>query len=44
MCGNLEKNGSNYAVLSGASGEIKARFHTEDLGRLSRVTGVGVPV
>ena len=44
MCGYLEKNGRNYAVLSGASGEIKARFHTEDLGHLSRVTGVAVPV
>ena len=44
ICGYLDKNGSQYAVLSTANSEVKASFRAEDLGHLSRVTGVAVPV
>ena len=44
ICGYLDKNGSQYAVLSAANGGVKASLRAEDLGQLSRVTGVAVPV
>jgi hypothetical protein len=44
ICGYLDKSGSQYAVLSAANGGVKASFRVEDLGQLSRVTGVAVPV
>lgn len=44
ICGYLERNGSDYAMLSGAHGEIKASFRPEDFASLNRVTGVAVPV
>jgi hypothetical protein len=44
ICGYLDKNGSQYAVLSAANGGVKASFRAEDLGHLSRVSGVAVPV
>ena len=43
-CGYLDKNGSQYAVLSAANGGVKASLRVEDLRHLSRVTGVAVPV
>jgi len=44
ICGYLDKSGSQYAVLSAANGGVKASLRTEDLGQLSRVIGVAVPV
>lgn len=44
VCGHLERNGNQFALLSGSNGEVKASFHREDLCHLSRVTGVAVPV
>jgi hypothetical protein len=44
ICGYLERNGSDYAMLSGAHGQIKASFRPEDLASLNRVVGVAVPV
>ena len=44
ICGYLDKSGSQYAVLSAANGGVKASFRAEDLGNLSRVSGVAVPV
>jgi len=44
ICGYLERDGSHYAVLSGANGEIEATFHAKDLRHLSRVIGAAVPV
>ena len=44
ICGYLERDGDQYAVLSGANGGVKVSFRTEDLGHLRRVTGVAVPV
>lgn len=43
-CGYLERNGSQYALLSGANGPVKASFRAKDLDRLSRVCGVAVPL
>jgi hypothetical protein len=44
VCGYLERNGSDYAMLSGTPGQIKASFRSEDLASLNRVAGVAVPV
>jgi hypothetical protein len=44
VCGYLERNGSDYAMLSGSHGQIKASFRPEDLASLNRVAGVAVPV
>lgn len=44
ICGYLESNGGQYAILSGSRGKIKASFHREDLAHLSRVIGAAVPV
>jgi len=44
ICGYLDKSGSQYVVLSAANGGVKAFFPVQDLARLSRVTGVAVPV
>jgi hypothetical protein len=44
LCGYVERNGSDYAVLSDAHGGIKASFRSEDLANLNRVAGVAVPV
>jgi len=44
ICGYLERNGSQYAILSGTSGGVKASFQAEDLGHLSKVIGAAVPV
>jgi len=43
-CGYLERDGSQYALHSGVNGGVKASFNAKDLGQLSRVTGVAVPV
>lgn len=44
ICGNLERNGSQYALLSGSKGGVKASLHGKDLDHLSRVSGVAVPL
>src|SRR4029077_14940613 len=33
ICGYLERNGSDYAMLSGAHGQIKASFRRDDIAR-----------
>lgn len=44
ICGYLESDGDQYALLSGDNGGVKGSFHAEDLGQLRRVAGVAVPV
>ena len=44
ICGYLERDGDQYALLSGDNGGVKGSFHAEDLGQLRRVAGVAVPV
>ena len=44
ICGHLEREGTEYSLLSGANRAIRASFHADDLLRLSRVVGVAVPV
>ena len=44
MCGHLETSGSHYALLSGVNSGVRVSLQAEDLGHLSRVTGVAVPV
>ena len=44
ICGYLETDGDQYALLSGVDDEVKGSFRTKDLGQLRRVTGVAVPV
>jgi hypothetical protein len=44
VCGHLERDGNDYALLSGANDAIKASLRQEELTRLSRVAGVAVPV
>jgi hypothetical protein len=44
ICGYLERDGSQFAVFSGANGGVKGSFRAKDLGQLRRVTGVAVPV
>lgn len=43
-CGYLERNGSQYALLSGAYGEVTTTFRAKDHAELSRVCGVAVPL
>lgn len=42
--GYLERDGNQFALLSGLSGAVKASFPAEELPHLSRVAGVAVPV
>ena len=44
VCGHLEKEGNDYALLAGPGGAVKASFRAKDLLRLSCVAGVAVPV
>ena len=44
VCGYLEKDGNQYALLSGSEVGIRASFRTEELSQLSRVVGVAVPI
>jgi len=44
VCGHLEREGNDYALLSGTNDDVKASFRAEDLSRVSRVAGVAVPV
>jgi hypothetical protein len=43
-CGFLERDGNQFALLSGADGPIHTSFRAEALSQLSRVAGVAVPV
>lgn len=44
FCGYLERSGSQFAILSNASGGLEVGFHADELPQLSRVAGVAVPV
>jgi hypothetical protein len=44
ICGHLERDGNQYALLSGVNSGVKGSFHAKDLGQLRRVTGAAVPV
>jgi hypothetical protein len=43
-CGFLERDGSQFALLSGADGAIDISFRADALSQLRRVAGVAVPV
>lgn len=44
ICGYLDRDGDQYALLAGVNGKIKGSFRTEDLAQLRRVSGIAVPV
>jgi hypothetical protein len=44
ICGYLERDGNQYALISDSDSGVDALFGAEDLAQLSRVVGVAVPV
>jgi hypothetical protein len=45
VCGHLEQDGDQYALLSSTLGSaLPVRFGRDELYQLSRVSGVAVPV
>jgi len=45
LCGHLERDGNHFSLLSHShAGSAKVTFHSDELGDLSRVCGVAVPV
>jgi hypothetical protein len=44
VCGYLERNGNEYALLARAFDGVQATFRANELDQLSRVAGVAVPV
>lgn len=44
VCGHLERDGNDYALISGVPTRVRTAFHARDLAHLSRVTGIAMPV